>query len=124
MKKIEKSEYTGYLWYSDKTETEVFYETEYELEISDDINPFIIEGWLTDGKVSINIRHVDGKHLIQKFDLEKLNKEHKVEKTFKPNFKGFRELEFIEYWRPEKDELCLGMDVLQPAEFVFVGLNR
>ena len=129
MNKIEKSKYTGYLWWSHKTDPETFYQTEFEREFSDNENPFIIEGWLTDGNFSINIRYVDGKHLIEKFDIEKLNKEvsnkeHKVEKLFMPNFKGFKELKFIQYWRPKKDEMCLSMEVLQPAEFVFVGLKR
>lgn len=125
MKKIEKSNYTGYLWCSNKKEPEVFYMTELEKEFDDNSNPFVIEGWLTDGHVSHYIKYVDGKHIIKSFDLDDLeNRYSSEEKTFIPSFKGFKEIVFTQYWHPVVDENCESMEVLQPAEFVFTGFNR
>lgn len=125
MKKIEKSNYTGYLWHSDKNEPEVFYMTALEIEFDDNTNPFVIEGWLTDGNVSHYIKYVDGKHIVKSFDLTNLEKSYSSdEKTIVPSFKGFKEIIFKQYWRPVKDENCEGMEVLQPAEFVFTGFKK
>jgi CRISPR type III-associated protein (TIGR04423 family) len=125
MKRIEKSNYTGYLWYSNKKEPEVFCMNELERELDDNANPFVIEGWLTDGNISHYIKYVNGNHIIKSFDLADLEKRYSsVEKTFVPSFKGFKEMIFKQYWRPVVDENCEGMEVLQPAEFVFTGFNR
>lgn len=124
--KIEKSKYEGYLWYSDQTEPEVIYNyDEFELEINDNANPFIIEGQLFDGKKSISIRYVDGKYYKQEFIMEELAGVDYTPKVFKAHRMGNQaNLYFNQYWRPEPDELCENMDVLQPAELVFIGFNK
>lgn len=122
--KIEKSNYTGYIWYSDAKRPEVFYQTEKEFSFDKNQNPFVVEGWLTDGNKSFHIQYVDGKHNIYEYDLNELKDVTHKEQKLMPSFKGFKELVFNQYWHPEKDELCENMQVLIPAEFVFIGLIR
>ena len=120
--KIEKSTYKGYLWYSDQKSPDVFENKEIELELSDDTNPFIIEGQLYDGKTSISIKYVDGKYVVKSYVIDVLKGDVK-EQMFYSHRMGGRKLKFRQYWRPIPDELCEGMEVLQPAEWVFVGFN-
>jgi len=122
--KIPKSNYTGYLWYSDAVEPQLYYETEGEFTFDDVKNPFVVEGWLTDGKKSYQIKYADGKHHIFSYDLEELKQLKHEPKEFIPVFKKFRKMLFNQYWRPVQDELCEEMQVLQPAEFVFVGFIK
>lgn len=125
MNKIEKSKYTGYLWYSNKTKPEVFYNTDLEITIQDNENPFIVEGWLCDGGKSIYIKYVDGRHIIKYFDLNELRTNAlSVEKKYMPSFKDFEEMCFEQFWHPEKDDNCEAMSVLTPKEFVFVDFKR
>lgn len=124
--KIEKSKYQGYLWYSDQKEPKVIDNKEFELEISDNENPFIVEGQLFDGINSISIKYVDGSYIVNKYKVkdEDYNSPNTV-KEFLPNrMAGVEKLRFLEYWRPQKDSLCEDMEVLQPAELVFVGFNN
>lgn len=125
MKKIEKSIYTGYLWESHKKEPQLYYEEELEKEFDDHENPFIIEGWLTNGSKSHYIRYVDGQHMIKTFDLDDLRSSiRREEKKYLPSFKGCKKLCFEQFWRPVGDVNCEGMKVLQPAEFVFTGFIK
>ena len=122
MGKIEKAEYSGYLWKSDQKEPEIIFHEEREFEFHDNDNPFVVEGFLYDGKTSYSIRYVDGRHIVNKFILSELPKEF-TPQTYIPNFKGVSGLEFRQYWEPKPDELCEGMEVLKPAQFVFVGFK-
>lgn len=119
--KIEKSLYTGYLWYSDENEPKILNNEEVKSSFDDDENPFIVEGWLTDRKTSYFVQFIDGKHEIFKYDLDKLAGLENEKKEFIPSFKGVDKLIFRQYWRPVQDNLCENMQVLVPAEFVFVG---
>lgn len=119
--KIEKSLYTGYLWYSDEKEPKIFINEEVNSSFDDDENPFIVEGWFTDRKTSYFVQFIDGKHEIFKYDLDKLAGLENKEKEFIPSFKGVDKLIFRQYWRPVQDNLCENMQVLVPAEFVFEG---
>jgi len=123
MKKIEKSKYSGYLWKSDQKAPEVIFEEEREFILDDKQNPFIVEGFLYNGKTSYSIRYVDGKHLVSKFILSELPKEF-TPQTYIPCFKGVEGLNFRQYWKPEPDPLCEGMEVLKPAQLVFVGFKN
>lgn len=120
--KIEKSQYQGYLWYSDKKEPQVLNNEVFELEISDNTNPFIIEGQLYDGKKSISIKYVDGKYLVNTYNVDNLDRKIQEQLFYSHRMDG-RRLIFKQNWRPVNDELCEGMQVLQPAELVFVGFN-
>lgn len=126
--KIEKSIYEGYLWYSDKPEPKVYIKKELELEISEKTNPFIIEGQLFDGTNSISIKYVDGKYIVNRYEVKEADfNDVNIElKEFLPNrMKDIEKLRFLQYWKPqeEKDELCEKMEVLQPAELVFIGFK-
>lgn len=122
--KIPKSNYTGYIWYSDAKEPQLFYGTENEFLFDDTKNPFVVEGWLTDNITSFQIKYVDGKHEILSFNLAELKVLKHEKQEFVPVFKGFKKMHFNQYWRPVEDEMCEGMQVLQPAEFVFIGFTK
>jgi CRISPR type III-associated protein (TIGR04423 family) len=125
--KIEKSKYEGYLWYSNENEPDIIdNNTEFELEITDTKNPFIIEGQLYDGKKSISIKYTDGQYIVKEYDMSKLETLEKEPKSFKAN-RMKRWLNFNQYWRAgndTRDPLCENMEVLQPAELVFIGFGN
>lgn len=122
MEKIEKSKYSGYLWKSDQKAPEVIFEEEREFTLDDNQNPFIVEGFLYDSKTSYSIRYVDGKHIVKKFILSELSKDF-TSQTYIPSFKGVSGVKFRQYWKSEPDALCEGMEVLKPAQLVFVGFK-
>lgn len=123
-----KQKYQGYLWWSDATSPEVYQNQQLPEWQEEKSNPFIIEGQLYDkaNNKSYSIRFVDGIYLINCFDLNDLNKVECINKEYLPNRfpDGIQKLCFKEIWRPRKDDLCEGMDVLQPAEVVFVGFKK
>lgn len=121
--KIEKSKYQGYLWYSDKKEPQVLNNEVFELEIADSSNPFVIEGQLFDGKKSISIKYVDGKYIVNTYDLDALDGVMQEQKFYSHRMDG-KQLKFRQIWKEQPDELCEGMQVLQPAELIFVGFNN
>jgi CRISPR type III-associated protein (TIGR04423 family) len=123
--KIDKSSYQGYLWFSDQKEPEIINGI-FEKEIDDKTNPFIVEGQLFDGSNSISIKYIDGKYIVNIYDINSDNFKNVdfKEVTYLPNFKGGDLLRFRQYWRPQSDTLCEGMDVLHPAELVFVGFDN
>ena len=68
--KIDKSTYQGYLWYTDEKEPRVFNNEEFELDIANDENPFVVEGHLFDGINSISIKYVDGKYIVKTYEVK------------------------------------------------------
>jgi CRISPR type III-associated protein (TIGR04423 family) len=122
-----EQKYEGYLWWSHATSPKVYQNQQLPEWPEGKSNPFIIEGQLYDksNKKSFSIRFVDGNYLIQCFDLNKLKELECIKKEYLPNRfpEDINKLCFREFWRPVKDELCEGMNVLQPAETVFVGFN-
>ena len=68
--KIEKSIYDGYIWYSDKSEPEVFQSQDFEFDTDEIVNPFIIEGQLYDAqkRVSYSIKFVDGEYICKTYE--------------------------------------------------------
>lgn len=123
--KIDRSMYEGYIWYSDSAVPVVLDKKEFELEIADCANPFVVEGQLFDctDNLSYSIRYVDGRHICIKYDLDTLKGEKSIE-IFSSNRMEGRGLKFITYWKDEPDPLCEGMSVLQPREVVFVGFEN
>ena len=124
---IKKSIYEGYLWYSNAQSPQVIDKKEFELTIDDNHNPFIVEGQLCDvhNRHSISIKFVDGQYIIKEYDFTEddfSNPEIEV-KTFLSNRMEGKKLQFLQYWRAEKDPLCEHMEVLQSAELVFVGFK-
>lgn len=126
--KIEKSIYEGYLWYSNEKEPKVLNEEEFELEISDNKNPFVIEGQLFDADrmLSISIKYVDGEYICNSYNVDSLdfNRNNIEKKVFHSNrMKGYK-LQFLQYWMEKEDDLCEGMKVLRPTKSVFVGFIK
>lgn len=94
-------------------------------------NPFIIEGYLFDAKnnISISIKHVDGKYMVKALDLSTLPELCEEQVFLSYRMEAIKKLIFKQVWREEKDEYCdwegnEKMQVLQPAEFVFVGFKK
>nr|WP_320059537.1 TIGR04423 family type III CRISPR-associated protein [uncultured Bacteroides sp.] len=125
--RIEKSTYQGYVWKSDikAPKIDIYDNEEVELELDETKNPFIVEGFLVDDNYSYSIKYVDGKYYVNKYDLNSLKDVDKTSHEYLSSFDSTRRLLFNQYWRPYEDELCDGgMDVLQPAEYVFVGFKK
>ncbi|MDD4149933.1 MAG: TIGR04423 family type III CRISPR-associated protein [Bacteroidales bacterium] len=126
MKKIEKSKYEGYIWWSNKSTPEVLKNAEYERELIDGENPFVVEAQLCDGLNSISVKYSDGEYLVNKFDVSAKSSDSFVysEQKYIANFDKVLGLQFRQYWREKEDNQCNNMKVLQPAELVFVGFTK
>lgn len=127
--KIEKSIYDGYIWYSDKSNPEIFQNQDFEFDTDEIVNPFIIEGQLYDAqkRVSYSIKFVDGEYICKTYEnvsKDVANGEDIMLKIFHSNRMDNLKLQFLQYWKEEVDELCEGMKVLQHKELVFVGFVK
>ena len=119
--------FEGYLWISDSEKPVQSQEEIIAMlnDITDNSNPFIIEGQLYGEKAnkSYSIKYVDGKHLVVEYILTELPKDYN-EKSFIANrLENIAKIKFRQYWKAEADKLCEGMDVLVPAEYVFTGFE-
>jgi CRISPR type III-associated protein (TIGR04423 family) len=117
--------YQGYLWWSNQPKPKV-YNMEPLPGWRESKNPFIIEGQLYDdsNKKSYSIRFTDGEYVVLCFDLNSLTGLEYIKKEYLSNrLDGVNKIYFEEFWKTINDDLCEGMDVLQPAETVFVGFN-
>ena len=125
--KIEKSRYEGYIWYSDRQQPNLIEpNNDFGLEIAENGNPFVIEGQLFDraNKLSISIKYVDGKYITKQLLLTNFVSMRYENKEYYANRMNGRKLYFRQYWQAEPDALCEGMEVLQPAELIFVGFKK
>jgi CRISPR type III-associated protein (TIGR04423 family) len=127
MNKIKfENRYQGYLWISDRKEPITFEDAPVSFDF-EQVNPFVIEGQLYDdaNKKSFSIKYVDGEYLVVEYDVKALDNacDSNVTVKYLSNRMEERMLRFRQYWRPQKDKLCENMDVLTPAEFVFVGFK-
>ena len=126
--KIEKSIYEGYLWYSNSDKPKLLKNEDFELEISDNKNPFVIEGQLydRDKMKSISIKYVDGQYICNSYAVDPLdfNRADVERKEFYSNWKGGDKLQFLQYWGEVEDDLCEGLKVLRPEQLVFVGFIK
>ena len=115
----------GYIWKSDAEKPDIIKKNIPVNLINGEI-PFVIEGQLFDGKTSYSIKYVDGEYLLEENEvLEKdFTDSNVVLREYQSHRMGGRTLLFLEYWEAEKDELCLGMEVLKPAKVVFVGFKE
>jgi CRISPR type III-associated protein (TIGR04423 family) len=126
---IKKSNYQGYLWYSDKKTPESFSNKECGGELDAEKNPFIIEGQLYDSenRISYSIKYVDGEYFINEYKVKEtdLIDKDNDQVSYKAHRMGEGVvLEFLQYFREVEDELCESMKVLQPAEKVFIGFKE
>ena len=119
--------YEGYLWWSDATSPEMYQNQQLPTWPEEKSNPFIIEGQLYDDndEKSYSIRFVDGEYVVHRYNLNELKGLEYIKKEYLPNrfSGGIKTLCFKDFWQPQQDKLCEGMDVLQPAETVFVGFK-
>lgn len=144
METIESAKYEGYLWRSDQPEPEVFMGDKPvgEITLSDDDNPFVVEGNLWDAATrrSVTIRYVDGHYRVRRTEvtpdelagikdagLDPLAGE--LVATTKKEYiahriPGVKSLRYLQYWKGEADELCAGFKALRPEKLVFVGLKK
>lgn len=127
---IKEGTYEGYLWYSDQKQP-VIYTKENPLEVlqlDNQDNPFVIEGQLCDEKshVSYSIKYVDGHYIIKEYDIRIQSSESCAveDKCYQSNRIGNRILCFKECWITAPDPFCCDMEVLQPAQVIFVGFKK
>jgi len=128
MKKIEGT-FEGYLWWSDQQDPEVYTKEkpQTDLELNENENPFIIEGHLydaTNGGHSVSIKYVDGKYIVNEYDMQKDFVGKVVNHRYRGNKMKGHNLLFKELWEPEKDPLCCGMEVLRATKVAFVGFEK
>ena len=125
--------YIGYLWYSDKEEPVIFENKKFSYKEDDN---FIIEGYLysEDQNISISIKFIDGKYYITKIDLSSYDFNSDSENFSKHTYltdaaivnknKEFKYINFVQYWKTQKDKLCANMEVLKPNWIAFVGFSK
>ncbi|ACX75156.1 hypothetical protein FSU_2045 [Fibrobacter succinogenes subsp. succinogenes S85] len=116
----------GYIWKSDADKPQVFNGCACNLVLDDSANPFVLEAMLYDAQTqdSYMIKYVDGRHLIQEYNL--FNKFDDVtEISVLPNrMEGIPELKLKQFWKKTPDKLCNGFETLTPAEIVFAGFKK
>lgn len=127
---ISKSKYTGYVWMSDEPRPDVLINREYQNDLVERANPFVIEAQLydEDNHRSISVKYVDGEYLVNTYEnvFEGMTlPQAQIElKEFIGNKMDGRILRFLQFWREVPDERCCGMAVLQPKDLVFIGFKK
>lgn len=116
----------GYIWKSDTDKPQVFNDCACNLELDDSANPFILEAMLYDTQKqdSYMIKYVDGRHLVQEYNL--FNKFDDVtEISVLPNrMEGVAAIKMKQFWKAKPDTICNGFETLTPAEIVFAGFKK
>jgi CRISPR type III-associated protein (TIGR04423 family) len=120
--------YEGYLWWSDKSEPEM-YLGDKPIDLPKEVtNPFIIEGNLWDkaNKTSYLIRFINGEYWVYKFELKGISKDLITEHKYLPNRmpENIKKLKFKEVWEEQSDDFCGNFKVLKPAYIAFVGFKN
>lgn len=119
--------YVGYIWMSNSDHPKPI---ESKNKIPATTNPYVVEGnlYCEDKEISISIKNTGEGYIIGQIDLKKANLDktielkpqtyisHRLHKSKKVNFK--------QAWIAEKDEMCEGMKVLQPAWRAFEGFDQ
>lgn len=129
MTDIQKNvKYNGYYWMSDQKEPKALHGEEFGKVLDPNVNPFVIEAQLFDGKTSYSVKYLDGQYIIAETNLASLDLN---DGTFtKQVFLGNRIdkeevwLKFYQQWVEKEDELCEGMKVLVPGKLIFAGFAR
>lgn len=126
-----KGKFEGYLWKSDNDAPILFDGKEYkEIAFDNSVNPFVVEGELYDAEngLSYTVRFVDGKYIIECHQVTKADiagNEHITKKEYlAQRMQGVSALKYLQYWKIVNDELCEGMETLQPDDLVFVGFKK
>lgn len=116
--------FEGYYWYSDQASPVVIIDERVEQKIFTDL-PFIVEAnfYARKENTSISVKHIDGKYLIFKFDLNDLEtNKHSVVKYIGHDLQS-KDYLMVESWKEVEDELQLleGMKTLTPGWSAFMG---
>lgn len=117
----------GYIWWSDKSEPEIFLNTKAFTTPTEGANPFIIEGnfWNKISETSYLIRFIDGEYLVYKFEFKDVDKKNITELDYLPHrMPEVEKLKFKEVWIDQPDINCLNFNVLKPAFIAFVGFIK
>lgn len=114
--------YEGYIWVSDKTAPEEIIGTLAEKWPVND-NPFVVEGWLLDKDAmkSYYVKMVDGQYLEYSYDI---SEDDVKDSVFYDGKRMKKQLGFHQVWEKRTDDLCEGMDVLEPGALVFTGFKK
>lgn len=119
------NEFQGYIWMSDEAVPHVYdFDTESELILDPDKNPFINEGLLYDTKsnISYSIKYIDGKYIIRK---TQVLLPYDISDTFVFHSHGIgKRLRFIAEWKEYNDPLCENMPVKCFSDYIFIGFNN
>lgn len=136
---IPRGSYVGYLWLSDEAKPIAIPEqsnkydlAQYGLDLSNDHNPFVVEGLLFDASnnLSISIKYVDGGYIVNEYHIDMLAPSYYKEVTYQSHRMNGRKLKFRQYWEEAEDEFCddpqdtKGMKTLRPGKLVFVGFDN
>lgn len=117
--------YDGYYWMSDQKEPKALRGEEFNNVLNPNVNPFVIEAQLFDGKTSYSVKYVDGQYIIVETDLASLNLNDGTftKQVFFANRMGDEDvwLKFYQQWIEQEDEMCEGMKVLVPGKLIFAG---
>ncbi|MBR5373087.1 MAG: TIGR04423 family type III CRISPR-associated protein [Paludibacteraceae bacterium] len=126
---IKPGNYVGYFWKSDAKDPQIV-KGAFTEDLNPSKNPFIVEAQLYDHDtmLSYSIKYVDGEYMILEHqvlstDFNRLDVE--IKDFYAHRIDGHKKLQFLQYWKENEngDSLCEDMQVLRPAEFVFVGFN-
>jgi CRISPR type III-associated protein (TIGR04423 family) len=125
---IKQGNYEGYIWKSNEKKPEIV-NGAFTENLDPSKNPFVVEAQLYDydSMLSYNIKYVDGEYWIMEHQVVSLDfnrKDVEIKVFYAHSIDGHKNLQFLQYWKEDEDELCEGMKVLQPAELVFVGFNN
>lgn len=127
----------GYCWMSDKTAPVVIEKEKIPSLLKDALmdpgrNPFVVEAQLyfPAKRLSVATRYVDGNYVMDECtvpecidDIREGRRDDITLKRYQAHRMPGKRLLFLQYWKEEKDLLCGGMPVLQPAEMAFIGFE-
>lgn len=134
--------YEGYLWLSDSNEPKVFTNESIDIELKEDMIPFVVEGQLYESttRISYSIKYVDGKCLVYNNDIDSalldLDEGEQKSITLKDvpciverkdylsNRMDEKWLKFLRYWEAKPDENCEGMSAFAITKNVFIGFEK
>ena len=128
LSEIPNLEFTGYIWMSDKSEPKILKNQKEDFSnISK--NPFIVEANLfaETEKISVNIKHIDGKYYISIIELNNIPENAEIiEKIYlaNPAVSKTEKLIFKQCWQEFVDENCENMKVLKPTWTAFTGFTN
>jgi len=119
--------FEGYVWLSDAKDPKVLQENSYDFTQHNE-NPFIIEALLFDPltQKSVHITHDGAQHIVE-YDLPTLKQdgyELESKQYLSHRINGIERLHFVQLWKEEPDDFCIGMLVKTLKATVFCGFKK